>query len=38
VFERVGFTRAQLNGLSIQVQSQETVDRDYERSWFYATR
>lgn len=38
VFERVGFTPAQLNGLSIQVQSQETVDRDYERSWFYATR
>ena len=38
VFERAGFTPAQLRGLSIQLQSQETVDRDYEHSWFYATR
>ena len=38
VFVGVGFTSAQIGGLSIQVQSQETVDRDYERSWFYATR
>jgi hypothetical protein len=34
VFVGAGFTPAQLGGLSIVVQSQETVDRDYERSWF----
>jgi len=38
VFVGVGFTSPQLGELSIEVQSQETVDRDYERSWFYATR
>ena len=33
-----GFTPKQLTGLSTTAQSQETVERDYEGSWFYAVR
>jgi len=33
-----GFTDDQLSGLRTIVQSQETVDRDYKGSWFYALR
>jgi hypothetical protein len=33
-----GFTEGDLDGLIVVAQSQETVDRDYEGSWFYATR
>lgn len=33
-----GFSPNQLHGLVTTVQSQETVDRDYEGSWFYALR
>lgn len=45
VFEKVrqilldaGFASRQLSELSVLSQSQETVDRKYDRSWFYATR
>jgi len=34
----VGFTREQLTELTTTAQSQETVDRDYQGSWFYALR
>ena len=34
----VGFTREQLTDLATTAQSQETVDRDYQGSWFYALR
>jgi hypothetical protein len=34
----VGFTPAELTGLHTFVQSQETVDREYEGSWFLALR
>ena len=33
-----GFTAEQLTDLVTTAQSQETVDRDYEGSWFYALR
>jgi hypothetical protein len=33
-----GFPSDQLTGLSTTAQSQETVDRQYEGSWFYALR
>ncbi|SDZ32841.1 hypothetical protein [Herbiconiux ginsengi] len=33
-----GFLRAELDELGVVVQSQETVERDYEGSWFYAMR
>ncbi|GIG87370.1 hypothetical protein [Plantactinospora endophytica] len=38
ILRRTGFTAAQLTGLDTIAQSQETVDRDYESSWFYAMR
>jgi hypothetical protein len=34
----VGFTEAQLVKLRTTAQSQETVDRQYAGSWFYALR
>jgi hypothetical protein len=33
-----GFPSADLHGLKIVSQSQETVDREHEGSWFYAIR
>jgi hypothetical protein len=33
-----GFTDELLTNLATTAQSQETVDRDYEGSWFYALR
>jgi hypothetical protein len=33
-----GFEERDLDGLMVVVQSQETVDRDYDGSWFYALR
>jgi hypothetical protein len=33
-----GFTPDQVTDLRMVAQSQETVDRDYEGSWFYALR
>lgn len=33
-----GFTAAELSELVVVAQSQETVDRDYAGSWFYALR
>ncbi|GAA3761599.1 hypothetical protein GCM10022225_54120 [Plantactinospora mayteni] len=38
VLRQTGFTPAQLAGLGTTAQSQETVDRDHEGSWFYAMR
>jgi len=35
---RVGFTPEELGDLATVVESQETVDRDYEGSWYYAMR
>jgi hypothetical protein len=34
----VGFTKADLESLVTVTQSQETVDREYLGSWFYAMR
>jgi hypothetical protein len=34
----VGFTPAELADLSVIAESQETVDRQYEGSWYYAMR
>ena len=36
--ETVGFDRADLHHVTVMVQSQETVDRDYGSSWFNALR
>lgn len=33
-----GFTSSELAELAVVVQSQETVDRDYAGSWFFALR
>jgi hypothetical protein len=33
-----GFPAEQVSGLLTTAQSQETVDRDYQGSWFYALR
>jgi len=38
VLVRTGFAPEQLNDLMTTAQSQETVDRDYAGSWFYALR
>jgi hypothetical protein len=38
IFVGVGFTPEELNGLRTFVQSQETVDRECEGSWFLALR
>ena len=35
---RVGFRDAELARLTVVTQSQETVNRDYAGSWFYALR
>lgn len=34
----VGYPVAELDNIHSTVQSQETVDRDYKGSWFYALR
>ncbi len=34
----VGFTEEEVAGLQTTAEAQETVDRDYEGSWFYAMR
>ena len=34
----VGYPEAELHNIRTTVQSQETVDRDYASSWFYALR
>jgi hypothetical protein len=34
----VGFQSADMNGIKLASQSQETVDREYQGSWFYALR
>ncbi|WP_143448218.1 hypothetical protein [Kineosporia sp. A_224] len=36
VLRDIGFVDAELRGLLVCTQSQETVDRDYAGSWFYA--
>ena len=33
-----GFEERDLGGLMVVVQSQETIDREYDGSWFYALR
>ncbi|GAB3173691.1 hypothetical protein GCM10027059_45170 [Myceligenerans halotolerans] len=38
VLRRVGFRDAELAGLGVVVQSQETVERDCAGNWFYALR
>lgn len=38
VLLEVGFRTDQLAGLRTTAQSQETIDRDFAGSWFYATR
>jgi hypothetical protein len=38
VLMSVGFTPAELADLSVIAESQETVDREYEGSWYYAMR
>jgi hypothetical protein len=38
MLSRAGFTGEQLEGLLVVIQSQETVDREYAGSWFYALR
>lgn len=38
VLLQAGFGGDELAGLVVVAQSQETVDRDYEGSWFYALR
>lgn len=38
VLLEAGFSPAELAELMTVAQSQETVDRDYEASWFYALR
>lgn len=38
VLAEVGFTDEQLRELLTTAQSQQTVDRDYAGSWFYALR
>ena len=35
---QAGFTSSELAELAVVVQSQETVDRDYAGSWFFALR
>lgn len=37
-FAAVGYRADQLVNVHTTAQSQETVDRDYESSWFYALR
>ena len=38
VLVETGFELRDLDGLVTVAQSQETVDREYEGSWFFATR
>ena len=38
VLLEAGFSPDELQGLATVAQSQETVDRDFESSWFYAMR
>jgi hypothetical protein len=38
VLEQVGIPPEQLEALTVTSQSQETVGRDYNGSWFYALR
>lgn len=38
VLRTAGFTESELGELVVVVQSQQTVDRDYAGSWFYALR
>jgi hypothetical protein len=38
VLRNAGFSDVDVAKSTVTVQSQETVDRDFEGSWFYATR
>jgi hypothetical protein len=38
VLRSAGFSDVDVAKSTVTVQSQETVDRDFEGSWFYATR
>jgi hypothetical protein len=38
ILSQTGFPAAQLHGLGTVAQSQQTVDRDYQGSWFFALR
>ena len=38
VFRRIGYPEDEIAGIATVAQSQETVDRAYEGSWFFAMR
>jgi len=38
ILAEVGYPAEAISQVGLAIESQETVDRDYEGSWFYATR